>query len=153
MTTTPHSEPGTLTFFTDECLGRLVPNALKDAGLSVEMYADWFEPGVPDTEWIPFAHEREWVILTKDAMIGRRLNEQAAIAQTEARVFIFASGGVDSANISAAFIKAHTAMVEIATATDPPFIAKVYKSGEVKLWKDSSALKDIVSKYADEGEA
>lgn len=33
MTTTPHSEPGTLTFFTDECLGRLVPNALKDAGL------------------------------------------------------------------------------------------------------------------------
>jgi uncharacterized protein with PIN domain len=73
MTTTPHNAPETPTFFTDECLGRLVPNALKNAGLSVEMYADWFEPGVPDTEWIPFAHERGWVILTKDAMIGRRL--------------------------------------------------------------------------------
>lgn len=151
--TTPHSESETITFFTDECLGRLVPNALKDAGLSVEMYADWFEPGVPDTEWIPFAHERGWVILTKDAMIGRRLNEQAAISQAEARVFIFASSGVDNTLISAAFIKAHTEMVEIAATTEPPFIAKVYKSGEVKLWKDSSALKDIVSKYADDGEA
>jgi hypothetical protein len=148
MTTTPHSEPGTLTFFTDECLGRLVPNALKDAGLSVERYADWFEPGVPDTEWIPFAHERGWVILTKDAMIGRRLNEQAAIAQAEARVFIFASTGVDNTVISAAFTKAHSRMVEIAETTEIPFIAKVYKSGEVTLWKNSSALREIVSRYA-----
>lgn len=149
MTTTPHSESKTTTFFTDECLGRLVPNALKNAGLSVERYADWFEPGVPDIEWIPFAHERGWVILTKDAMIGRRLNEQAAIAQAEARVFIFASTGVDNTIISAAFIKAHPKMMEIAETEEPPFIAKVYKSGEVKLWKDSSALKDIFSKYAD----
>jgi hypothetical protein len=81
------------------------------------------------------------------------LNEQAAIAQAEARVFIFASSRVDNTLISAAFIKAHAEMVEIATATEPPFIAKVYKSGEVKLWKDRSALRDIVSKYADDGEA
>jgi hypothetical protein len=153
MTITPPNAPATPIFFTDECLGRLVPNALKNAGLLVEMYADWFEPGVPDTEWIPFAQERGWVILTKDAMIGRRLNEQAAIAQIAARVFIFASSGVAHTLISAAFIQAHAEMVEIATATAPPFIAKVYKSGEVKLWKDRSALRDIVSKYADEEEA
>ncbi len=148
MTTALPSEPETLIFFTDECLGRLVPNALKDAGMLVKMCADWFTPGVLDTEWIPFATERGWVILTKDAMIGRRLNEQAAIAQAEARVFIFASSGVDSTIISAAFIKAHSKMLDIATATAPPFIAKVYKSGEVRLWKDSAALEDIISKYA-----
>jgi hypothetical protein len=145
--------PEAPTLFTDECLGRLVPNALKDAGMSVEMYADWFDPGVPDTEWIPFVNEQGWLILTKDSMIGRRINEQAAIAQADAKVFVFASGNVNSEIISAAFIKAHPKMVEIAIATEPPFMTKVYKSGEVKLWKDSSALRDIVNKYADyEGE-
>ena len=88
------------------------------------MYADWFKPGVPDTEWIPFAHEQGWVILTKDAMIGRRLNEQAAIAQTEARVFIFACTGVDYTVISAAFIKVHPEMMEIATATAPRLLPR-----------------------------
>lgn len=145
------SESQPLTFFTDECLGRLVPHALKDAGMPVEMYADWFGPGMPDTAWIPFVNEQGWLILTKDSMVGRRINEQAAIAQAGAKVFIFVSGNANSEIISAAFVKAHPKMVEIATTTAPPFIAKVYKLGEPSLWKDSSALGDIVSKYADCG--
>lgn len=130
-----------------------MPNALKDAGMSVEAYPDCFEPGMLDPAWIPIVVERGQVILTKDTMIGRRINEQVAIAQARAKAFMFASGNVKSAVVSAAFIKAYPKMIEIAETTDPPFIAKVYKSGEVKLWKDSSALWDVVSRYAGDKDA
>ena len=153
MTTTPHSESGKLTFFSDECLGRLVPNTLIKAGVPIKMYADCFRSGIDDTEWIPLVVERGWVILTKDPAIGRRISEQAVLAQAGAKVFAFRSGQVKSEIVIEAFIKAYPKMLEIAETTEPPFIAKVYKSGEVKLWKNSSTLRDIVNKFADDGEA
>lgn len=142
------NEPEPLTFFTDECLGRLVPNALKRAGIPVELYLDWFEPGVPDTEWIPVVSERGWLILTIDAMISRRIAEQAAIAQANGRVFVFASSKVNSVAISTAMVQAYSTMVAIATETEAPFIAKIYKSGEARLWRDRHGLWEVINKYA-----
>ncbi len=67
-------------FFTDECLGRRVPQKLQEAGLNIPLYLNNFEPAVPDVEWLPAVSKPGWAVLTKDEMIGRRVAEQAVIA-------------------------------------------------------------------------
>ncbi|PZV22118.1 MAG: hypothetical protein DCF21_00810 [Leptolyngbya sp.] len=140
------SEP--LIFFTDECLGRLVPTALKEAGMTVELYLDWFRPGVIDVEWIPQVGQRGWLILTVDEMIGRRIPEQIAIAYAGAKAFVMASNKRNSQSIAAAFIQAASAMEQLAHNSEAPFIAKVYANGDVKLWRDCDSLWDIIEKYS-----
>lgn len=139
------SEP--LTFFTDECLGRRVPKYLREAELTVELYLDWFDPAVPDVEWLPMVSEKGWIVLTKDGMIGRRIVEQVALAQANARVFIMASRQPNTKEIAEGFIKARSAMEKLAQESTAPFIAKVYKSGETNLWKDHVRLKELLKQY------
>ncbi|MGB3299819.1 MAG: hypothetical protein WBA76_16250 [Phormidesmis sp.] len=135
-------------FFTDECLGRRVPSKLKDAGLKIELYLDNFKPAVPDVEWLPVVSEAGWIVLTKDEMIGRRVAEQAVIAQCYARVFVMASTGLNTQAVAEGFIKSSEAMMRLALACEAPFIAKVYKSGEVKLWQDCDRLQALLQKYS-----
>jgi PIN like domain len=138
-----------LVFFTDECLGRRVPQKLQEAGLDVRLYLDRFKPAVPDVEWLPVVSQSGWVVLTKDEMIGRRVAEQAVIAQCHARVFVMASTWINTQVVAEGFIKASKAMVRLAFEREAPFIAKVYKSGEVKLWKDCDRLKALLQQYSD----
>ena len=138
-------------FFTDECLGRRVPQKLRDAGLKIQLYLDNFKPAVPDVEWLPVVSEAGWVVLTKDEMIGRRVAEQAVIAQCNAKVFVMASTGINTQVVAEGFIKASEAMMRLALEREAPFIAKVYKSGEVKLWKDCDRLQALLKKYSDPG--
>ncbi len=41
--------------------------------------------------------------------------------------------------------------MRLALDREAPFIAKVYKSDEVKLWKDCDRLKALVQQYSDIG--
>lgn len=136
-------------FFTDECLGRRVPQKLQEAGLSIQIYLNSFRPAVPDVEWLPVVSKLGWAVLTKDEMIGRRVAEQAVIAQCNARVFVMASTGINTQVVAEGFIKAHEAMLRLASEHNAPFIAKVYKSGEVKLWKDCDCLKTLLQQYSE----
>lgn len=141
------SEP--LIFFTDECLGRRVSKRLEAAGLTIRFYLDQFEPAIPDVEWLPVVSQNGWLVLTKDEMIGRRIAEQAVTAQCNARVFVMASTKVNSETTAEGFIKAYRAMVRLVQEATPPFIAKVYKSGEVKMWRDCDRLQALLQKYLD----
>lgn len=136
-------------FFTDECLGRRVPQKLRKAGLTVQLYLDNFKPAVPDVEWLPVVSGSRWVVLTKDEMIGRRIAEQAVLAQCNARVFVMASTQIKTQVVAEGFIKAREAMIRLALECEAPFIAKVYKSGDVKLWRDRDRLKSLLQQYSD----
>ena len=137
-----------IVFFTDECLGRRVPQKLREAGLNVQLYLDSFKPAVPDVEWLPVVSESDWVVLTKDEMIGRRVAEQAVIAQCYARVFVMASTKINTQAVAEGFVRASEAMLRLTIEHEAPFIAKVYKSGEVKLWKDCDRLKALLEQYS-----
>ena len=115
-------------FFTDECLGRRVPQKLKDAGLRIQLYLDNLKPAVPDVEWLPVVSESGGIVLTKDEMIGRRVAEQAVIAQCSARVFVMASTGINTQAVAEGLIKASGAMIRLTLACEALFIAKVYIS-------------------------
>jgi PIN like domain len=61
-----------ITFFIDRCLGnKLIVETLRGAGLTVEIHDDHFGKNAPDVDWIPEIGNRGWIILTKDARIGK----------------------------------------------------------------------------------
>ena len=57
-------QPPELVFFTDRDLGRIVPNALRKAGVTVEAHDDHFDPRTPDTDWLKEVGRREWIALS-----------------------------------------------------------------------------------------
>ncbi len=59
-----------------------------------------------------------------------------------------ASTGINTQVVAEGFVKAYQAMLRLASEHDAPFIAKVYKSGEVRLWKDCDRLKELLQQYS-----
>lgn len=128
-------------FFIDRSLGkRQVAEALRSAGAKVEVHDAHFAQDALDTEWLPEVAERNWIVLTKDEKIGYRALEQVAVAQANARVFVLVSANLSGPEMGEAFKKALTAMVRFGDKHPSPFMAKVYKSGEVKAWKGRDKL-------------
>lgn len=133
------SEP--TVFFVDRCLGsKKVPEALKGAGVIVEFHDDHFAKESQDTEWLPEVGKKGWIVLTKDAHIGKRTLERIAVAHAGIRMFVLASQNLSGADMAEVFKQAIKAMQEFAQDNPAPFIAKVYRDGRVEEWKNHQDL-------------
>ena len=63
------SEPEPV-FLVDRDLGsKVVPDALRKAGCTVEVHSDHFDGEAPDHEWIRTVGERGWFVITHDDKI------------------------------------------------------------------------------------
>lgn len=132
-------------FFIDRALGKWsVADALRQAGVRVEIHDDHFLPDALDTEWLPFVSSCGWLILTKDDRIGRNILEQIAIANSSAKVFVLAAGNLTGEEMAAIFVEARAKMERFAQGNQSPFIAKVDKRGSVKIWKNHTKLLKLV---------
>jgi hypothetical protein len=130
-----------ITFFIDRCLGnKLIVEPLRWVGLSVEIHDDHFSKNAPDIDWIPEIGARGWVILTKDARIGKNRIERLAVADARVRMFTLASQSLSGTDMAAIFLQAIPEMKKFIYENPAPFIAKVYQGGKVKAWKDDLAL-------------
>jgi len=135
------SQPTELVFFIDRCLGRKqVAEILRNAGAIVETHDAHFDQAAQDTEWLPEVSLRCWVVLTKDENIGRHTLEKIAVANSGARVFVLVSKDLSGQRMGEAFAQALESMKRFIQGQPAPFIAKVYKSGEVRAWKDYNKL-------------
>lgn len=135
------SEPQETTFFIDRCLGKhTVVEALRSTDVSVEVHDDHFPKTAQDLEWIPVVGHQDWVILTKDARIGRNALERQVVARAGLRMFTLASQNLSGEESAKIFHKALNAMLKFAQNNPRPFIAKVYKDGKVKAWKNAQDL-------------
>jgi predicted nuclease of predicted toxin-antitoxin system len=121
--------PDRPTFFTDRNLGKLVPAALSAAGARVETHDENFSDDMKDEDWIPIVANRNWVILTKDKRIRRRLRERQALFTSKARVFTLSSGNWCSADAAKVLTTHLEAMETLATALHPPFVVVVSRRG------------------------
>lgn len=129
------------TFFTDEGLaGRLVPQALRDAGEQVLRHADAYPAGTPDTVWLAQEAAKGHLILTKDVAIGRNPLEKAMVRMTGAKVFALSSASMTGPDMAEAFVKARHRMKQFARKYKGPFIAKVDRDGKVRAWKGPTDL-------------
>lgn len=127
-----------IVIFTDRAMGKSVPEALRKAGAKVEIHDDHFPPATLDIEWLPEVSARGWVVLTKDKAISRNSLELIAIANAKARVFTLVSGQLNRQEMAAICIQALAQIEKFSTGNRPPFVAKIYKSSQVKLWKNKT---------------
>jgi predicted nuclease of predicted toxin-antitoxin system len=137
-----------IVFFIDRCLGRKqVPESLRQLGISVECHDSHFPKEAQDTEWMPEVGKRGWIVLTKDARIGKRTLEKIAVTRAGIRMFVLASQNLSGADMAAAFQKAIEAMQSFARENPAPFIAKVYRDGRVEEWKNHLVLQAEVKEF------
>lgn len=130
-------------FFIDRCLGsKRIVTALKSSGIAVEIHDDHFAKDAQDVDWLPEVGKRGWVILTKDARIGKNHLERMAVTNAGISMFTLASQNLSGQEMADIFLKSITKMQEFVRQHPAPFIAKVYRNGRVEMWKDAQTLLD-----------
>ncbi len=130
-----------ITFFIDHCVSqKIVPEAMRAAGAIVEAHVDHFPIDAPDTEWLPEVSQRGWVVITKDWGLTGNLLEQRAIAASNAKVFILASGNYTGAEMATVLVKALNRLQKFARGNQPPFIARISANGQVRMHQNKTKL-------------
>ncbi|WP_013323194.1 hypothetical protein [Gloeothece verrucosa] len=136
-----------ITFFIDRCLGKKhIAEALRKAGITVEIHDDHFENNAQDVEWLPEVGKKGWVVLTKDAKIGKNNTEQLAVAYAGIKMFALASQNLSGPDMAQIFLATIVKMQEFVRQNPAPFIAKVYRDGRIDMYKDAEKLKEKMLK-------
>ena len=121
-------------FFIERSLGgKVIVDVLRATGATVHAHADHFAADCPDSEWLREVGRRGWILLTKDARIRYRPSERATLLESRVKAFILTGKGGTGRDMAQTFVKALPAIHRIASQTNPPFIAHVWRSGDVKL--------------------
>lgn len=130
-----------IVFFVDRCLGsKRIVEALRNSGMTIEIHDDHFHKDAQDVDWLPEIGKRGWVVLTKDAKIGKRTSEKIAVASAKVKMFVLASQNLSGEQMIEAFIQAIVPLQEFVRKYPAPFIGKIYRDGHIEMWKDSQML-------------
>jgi hypothetical protein len=126
--------PEPLIFFIDRSLGKkIVAQALRDSGETVEIHDDHFLPDAKDEDWLVEVGSRGWIVLTKDDRIRYRVTERTAIMSAQVKAFVLTSSQLQGTEMAAAFLKALPRIKQLVAGHAPPFIARVSRKGKVSL--------------------
>ncbi len=141
-------QPQSITFFVDRCLGsKCIVETLQGAGINIEIHDKHFDKGAQDVDWLPEVGKRGWVVLTKDANIGKHTIERIAVTRAQIKMFALASQSLSGGDMAAIFLKAIVSMQEFVREHPAPFIAKIYRDGKVSMWKDNQMLLEELKRY------
>ena len=101
----------------------------------MEPHSAWFRHDTPDTEWLLEVGPKKWVVLMRDQKIGTRPLEREALMNARVKAFVLVTGQLPNQENAQIFIKAMPAICRMSMVNNFPFIARVSKTGKVKLWK------------------
>lgn len=111
--------------------------ALRQAGITVEMHDDHFPQAATDVEWLREVGRRGWIVLTRDTRIRYRSLERMALMQAGVRAFVLVAGNLSGPEMATAFVTALPAIRRFVARYQPPFIARVTRRGTVSLLQDA----------------
>ena len=117
---------------------------MRSAGAIVEAHVDHFPIDALDTEWLPEVSRRGWVVVTKDWGLNSNLLEQRAIAATDARVFILASGNYTGEQMATILVKALDRLQKFVRGNQAPFIARILSNGQVRMRQNQTKLRKLL---------
>ncbi len=124
------------TFFLDRAFGgKLILEKLRKAGLKVESHHVRFRHNTEDAIWLQVVGEKKWIVLTRDAMIGRRVLELDALLAAKARVFVVVAKEYTDEASGNIIIAALPKIMKMLDESRFPFIARIRADGSVVLWK------------------
>jgi len=128
------SPPEPVELFIERSLGgRIVIAALREAGYVVHAHAEHFAPDCPDVDWLRVAGERGWAVLTRDSRIRHRPGEKRALLQAHVRAFILTGKSGTGEQTAGSILRALPRIRQIVGSTPAPFIAHIWKGGEVRV--------------------
>lgn len=105
---------------------------LRSAGLKVEVHDDHLPQNATDPEWLTLAGKNHWIVVTRDERIRYRVAEKQAIRRAKVRAFVIvAHGDLRIEEVAEIFLKALPMIQSIAAQEQPPFIAKLWRDGNV----------------------
>jgi len=105
---------------------------LRAAGLKVEVHDDHLPQNATDPEWLTLAGRNGWIVVTRDERIRYRVAEKQAIRRAKVRAFVIvAHGDLRIEEIAEILLKALSKVESIAVQEKPPFIAKIWRDGNV----------------------
>jgi predicted nuclease of predicted toxin-antitoxin system len=124
--------PESLVVFVDRSLGKkVVANALRISGYSVEIHDDHFPPDAPDYVWLNEVSRRGWIVLTKDKKIRHRAGELLAVKTAKSRVFTLSGGSIQGSEMAQIFLNAMPKIVPYASENPGPFIVQISRTGKL----------------------
>lgn len=106
---------------------------LREAGVSVEVHDDHFEPGAPDEEWLRIVGERGWFVVTKDQKIRYHTIEKQALVGAGVGAFVLVSKDLSGEEMGKILVQSVPAIKRFIARTSRPFLAKMTRDGKVSL--------------------
>ena len=120
-------------FFIDRSVGKkTVANALREAGLHVEIHDDHFTQDAADQDWLTAVGQRRWYVITQDDRIRYRRLEAAAVRAAKVGMFVVVSKNLTGAQTAQVILKALNRIRRFIASHRRPFIAKIYRDGRVE---------------------
>lgn len=142
------SQNQSIVFFVDRCLGsKRIVEILRNSGITIEIHDDHFHKGAQDVDWLPEVGKRGWVVLTKDANIGKHGSEKLAVFSVKVKMLVLASQNMSGNQMIEAFLKAIIPMQEFVREHSAPFIAKIFRDGHIEMWKDTQTLEEELRQF------
>lgn len=132
MRDAPHSSVIPYVFFIDRSLGSIVvPQALQQAGVHVEIHASHFADNTPDPVWLSHVGRQGWIVLMKDKHIRSRPHERQALIYAGVRAFVLVAGNILGREMGESFVNAIPAMYDLLRQRDTSFIAQITRQGRI----------------------
>jgi predicted nuclease of predicted toxin-antitoxin system len=127
-------QPDESVFFLDRSLGKKkVAQALREAGVVVEVHDDHFPVDAQDQVWLREVGRHGWVVLTKDRKIRYRKVESTALLQEGVRAFVLTAGEIRGEEVARIFVTSLPKILRFVRRHRAPFIAALSRSGSIRL--------------------
>lgn len=91
-------------------------------GANVEHAGGAFPFGSTDADWLSACGERNWIVLTRDQKIRRRVLERKAIQQSGAAVFALTAGAATAAETADVVVRLLVKFANMAVSEPRPFL-------------------------------
>lgn len=95
---------------------------MRDAGANVEHAGGAYPFGTTDEVWLSACGERNWIALTRDQRIRRRVLERLAIQRSGAAVFALTAGEATAAETADVVIRLLVKFANMAVSEPKPFL-------------------------------
>lgn len=104
---------------------------MRAAGANVEHAGGAFPFGTTDEVWLTACGERNWIVLTRDQRIRRRVLEREAIRQSGAAVFALTAGEATAAETAEVVVRLLVKFANMAISEPKPFLYTLGLAGRL----------------------
>ncbi len=121
----------------EDCGGRLLVDALTEAGEIVRLVRDEFGPGARDSDWLPIAGQRGWAVITRDKRQRFAQVEGRLIRESHVKYFVIRARNLTGQGMADAVMKARHRIKQLAASRRGYLMAKIDRRGRVTVVEEA----------------